>query len=286
MSELDRYILVEEYGETVGTYLNSFSRQEPGYFYTVELYEQIQNYYEGEVPQEVQEAFVQDPYRDYILENLQSHNWEQFYKKLCSTFGIELELWGTTPSEDVDFFTVRFPGPLTSREKKECEELAKFFRYLPTFYGSLVEFEPEYTEKVDVTEDSYGFLYHVMPLRDRDDLKDVESVEKNGFRLRSGRLRHYEDPKTGKRRVDKYRNFTPRVYAYNIGRKLGKTEEEQKRQFRNLLRMKGLTWDKCAIFAIDIQHFPGNFYRDSVVSAGNAVYTYQNIPADRITRIH
>ena len=125
-----------------------------------------------------------------------------------------------------------------------------------------------------------------MPLRDRDDLKDVESVEKNGFRLRSGRLRHYEDPKTGKRRVDKYRNFTPRVYAYNIGRKLGKTEEEQKRQFRNLLRMKGLTWDKCAIFAIDIQHFPGNFYRDSVVSAGNAVYTYQNIPADRITRIH
>lgn len=216
MSELDGYILVEEYGETVGTYLNSFSRQEPGYFYTVELYEQIQNYYGGEVPQEVQEAFVQDPHRDYILENLQSHN----------------------------------------------------------------------TEKVDVTEDSYGFLYHVMPLRDRDDLKDVESVEKNGFRLRSGRLRHYEDPKTGKRRVDKYRNFTPRVYAYNIGRKLGKTEEEQKRQFRNLLRMKGLTWDKCAIFAIDIQHFPGNFYRDSVVSAGNAVYTYQNIPADRITRIH
>lgn len=37
---------------------------------------------------------------------------------------------------------------------------------------------------------------------------------------------------------------------------------------------------------IDIQHFPGNFYRDSVVSAGNAVYTYQNIPADRVTRIH
>ena len=235
MSELDRHILVEEYGETIGTFLNSFSRQEPGYFYTVELYEQIQNYYGGEVPQEVQEAFVQDPHRDYILENLQSHNWEQFYKKLCSTFGIELELWGTTPSGDVDFFTVRFPRPLTSREKKECEELAKFFRYLPTFYGSLVEFEPEYTEKVDVTEDSYGFLYHVMPLRDRDDLKDVESVEKNGFRLRSGRLRHYEDPKTGKRKVDKYRNFTPRVYAYNIGRKLGKTEEEQKRQFRNLL---------------------------------------------------
>lgn len=47
MSELDRYILVEEYGETVGTYLNSFSKQEPGYFYTVELYEQIQNYYGG-----------------------------------------------------------------------------------------------------------------------------------------------------------------------------------------------------------------------------------------------
>lgn len=280
-------LLIKEYGETVGPFLDSFNKQEPEYPYVCELYEQIQNYYGNEVPQEVQDAFVQDPHKDYILENLQTHNWKQLYSRLCSYFGIDLELFGRTPTDDKDFFSVKFPRPVNPGEKKECEKLAKFFRYFPTFNGSIVEFEPEYSEKVDPTEDSYGFVYHVMPLRNEEDAMAVKSVEENGFRVRNGKLDSRKNPKTGKREVHQYRTFDPRVYVYNLGTKLGKTEEERKRQFRRLLYMKRLTWDTCAIFAINIQHFTGNFYRDTVAaSTEGAAYTYQNIPADRVTRIH
>ena len=278
-------LLIKEYGETVGPFLDSFNKQEPGYKRTCELYEQIQNYYEDEVPQEVQDAFILDPYKDYILENLQSHDWKQLYEKLCLKFRIDLNLFGPTPTEDVDFFSVRFPRPLNPKEKKECEKLAEFYRYLPTFNGSLVEFEPEYPEKVDPTEDSFGYLYHVMPLATKEDAMAVKSVEENGFRVRAGRLSPYKDPKTGKRELHQYRNLVPRVYVYNLGKRLAKTDEDRKKQFRSLISMKGLTWDTCAIFAINVQHFTGTFYRDSVVSQ-DAAYTYQNIPADRVTRIH
>lgn len=280
--------LIQEYGETIGSFISTFSPDEEGFYRVKALYEQIQNYFEGSVPEEIQNQFIQDFKKDYILENLQTHDWEKLYSKLCKEFGIRLQIWEFPRSgKDKDYFQVQFPRPLTEEEKKLCEKIATFFRYtISKAEGRIVSFEPEYPEEVKDELLKTDFVYHIMPLEDRDDLRDVESVEKNGFRLRNGRLRSYKDPKTGKREVDRYRNFTPRVYVYDLGERLAKTEEGRKDQFEELLYMKGYIWDECAIFAIDIHHFPGNFYRDTVAGDGKAAYTYQNIPADRVKRIH
>lgn len=276
-------------GSPILEFLNSFNQDEPRYHRVKSTYEQLENYFQGNVPEDIQNQFIQDWHRDYILENLQTHDWDRLYKALKEKFeGIELYEFPRSGKKK-DYFQVRFPEPLTSEEKKICKELATFFNYsISRAEGSIVSFEPEYPEEVkdDLSKTSFGFVYHIMPLEDEFDEDDVKSVEKNGFRLRNGRLRRYKDPKTGERRVDRYRNFSPRIYVYNLGERLAKSEEGRKKQFEKLIEMKGLTWDECAIFAIDIQHFPGNFYRDSVAADDKAAYTFQNIPADRVTRIH
>ena len=56
-------------------------------FYIRNRYNDLNEYYSGNIPEDVINRFKFDPHNDYILENLNAHNTDLFIKKLKETFG-------------------------------------------------------------------------------------------------------------------------------------------------------------------------------------------------------
>ena len=279
---------IEEYGKVLGEHLaQSQIFHHPCYGERLRIrVENLQNYF-GNIPEEVQKTFVEDPKRDLVLENLQSHDWKLLFKKLQDLYGKD-QVVGAKPIDwkdkdrSLQMIRVTVHGTPerslqdieTDLKTGEGKHLLDFFNYTVSGYrGCWIELEPKFSE--DGSDYIYntckGVVWHLSP---KDNAEDILQV---GLRCRNRDKTDAGD-----------RNYPRRIYVYA-------TEPKPKNRLRKELQKVAdmLTgWDSeeedyedqlanMQVFKIQLPRTFGKipFYRDTAMSDGHSFFTYTNIPA-------
>ena len=252
-------------------------------------YNSLNEYYDV-IPDDIIERFKIDPFSDYILENMNSHDSLKLYnvlKSFFSEFGVSI----TNPDHNQkgnSLLSIIIPCditlcPLIERilKSEELNNILDFYGYYVTNHrfvnikGEDVYFigiEPEYSENVNnfVYGKCFGQLYHIT------DSANYDSIMSSGLRMRNGN-------------GSTYRNFPKRIYFIAI-------EPSRRMNINNYLSKAVKNFidrNKCdhiSIFKINLYGHDINFYTDDVSrkvnGMDNCVYCYSNIPPELITPVY
>jgi len=259
--------------------------------YVEGYYGRIDEYYGGNVPVNVVQEFKMNPYKDYILENLQTHDSDLFVSKMIKTFKEYSIRDISTTSSPKRFVKVLFPCSENDYEREneiyDFLDSDKFLNFI-SFFGytkSRVSFinsfikgtgisviiEPVYAEDANdlVYKECKGILYHVT----YGDL--AEDILNSGLRIR-----------TGRRDMSKYRDFPQRIYLLAIPSETDVVNSDEIKCAvdiyldDNVAERNGIS-----IFKVDVRNTSLNFYMDSASQDDDidyAVYTYNNIPKESV----
>lgn len=249
-------------------------------------YGKLNEYYSGNIPSDVFGKFKKDPHKDYILENLQTHDSDLFVRKMIEIFkeyGI-VDVSKTSGSRR--YIKVLFP--LLKSEDEICNfidsdeflNFVDFFGYTKskisrvTGKGIVLSLEPLYAEDANnlVYKECGGIIYHIS-YGDK-----VNDILNSGLRIR-----------TGRKDLEKYRDFPRRIYFLAVPRRDNVLRSDEMRLSvesyldDSLVRKNGLS-----VFRVDVRDMNLNFYKDSASQDDDvdfAVYTYNDIPKERIKKI-
>lgn len=219
------------------------------------LSEQLLNYF-SEIPSD----FEKEPYRDYILENLNTHDKSLLQAQLTKCFGItEFHDLSIKPNENTSFW---FDSSCFDGEKKLYDGLVR----LLDFYGwyitknlvmaGRIAVSPKYSKNVTslIKSEYFGIAYHICR---KDDLR---SILKNGLRCKTAR--------------NDYRKFPSRIYLV-----ADKPENIRQTVTDVIHETRFLPEYEFAIVKVRIN---GNVYSDDMMDNPNTFFTYTNIPSNYI----
>lgn len=238
---------IENYGFECGLRINARASQLIDYF--------------GVLP----EGFEENPYKDWILEALNTHDRDKLQKALNKEFGINNFKYpfGKEPYKAFQFH-------YEPTWNIDIEELIHIF----DFYGWYVSeksnqtwtIAPRFTKNMkdyiqDVCKDH---VYHICLT------KDLESILKNGVRIKTGR---------GSREGGFYRAFPKRIYLiaadpHDVGKAVKEVMKETGKgvfepEYYSIIRADELS---------------GDIYADDFMKSDHAFFTYTNIPAKNIVK--
>lgn len=282
--EWQKYLEDRRYGKIIDEYLESRPERFMGECLrdlSESKYRAIRNYF-GEVSEEIQNRFIQNERYDFILENLQSHDYKKLMEILQGVFGSNFGTWevisdGETEEEFINWYpkgTKEYPLFRILKDlesSKDLDKWVKFFGYTVTIKPEgVVQLEPEYPKSATgfIEGKCHGICYHVAP------------AELAGSILKSG-LRCSNEKRTGDYR--QYRNFPKRVYLYATEPKKGYLIQKDLEQIGQTVY--GRDWKDLAAFRIQLPEFV-NVYRDTAMDGGTSFFTYTNIPGAYIKQVH
>lgn len=252
------------------------------------LYEKLSNYFmEKDKIESIIERYENGERKDFILENLQTHDWHLLKKSLEKLFPdiIVNAISKSSKSDNKEFLIVDLTGCTgisglkirNSFYSDKAKDLANFYGYTVSgITSSCIALEPEYPERVDdfLYNDCCGVCFH---LCEKTMFKD--SILKNGLRCRN----RDDDAFT-----KSYRNWPKRIYVYATeffkDKKILKDELET---LANTISDGNNTLEDYIVLRIQ---FPNkgllnryNFYKDTLMDDSKSMFTYQNIPGEYIS---
>lgn len=282
-----------EFSSKLQKYLHTLLDTEKPRYDTVMYLRFLKDYFEpvGGISEELEDRLITGGcYRcgDPILENLQTHDYQQLGKALQSEFGGS---WKKLSSGDSSKERIQWVAPLAALIqddfKDRVKDVADFYGYSVSDHGgSVIEFEPVYPESAGsyIRGECKGQVYHFCIRGERNEEGKVindsvaDSIEWNGLRCKNGPTEKDDQGNL----IKPYRTFPKRIYV--LAFEVPGTNIEQ--EIKDRLWMKSLTWDEAAVFKINVRHLPYTFYRDTALDDDHAFFTYNNIPPSLITRVH
>lgn len=307
-------IYEEKYGPVVGPWLLEFEDRDldgQASWRAKLRYEGLQEFFKSftdDVPVQIQKEYLENPGKNFILENLKSHDWQAMWKTMQKFFGANAgELkphkaeeqmttlrWEPQGSKEVPIQT------FTRNLQDEKSEIGKGFRNILKFYGYFVTrkrggiafptifLEPEYPETaadfVFRECDSTGYTIT--------SYENVPVILEKGLRCRNGnrnwwvnqfKKKYGRYPSKAEYRnfnLVKYRDFPERIYFCAFPSNVNALDE-----LKSISRTLGKDWETCGVFKIDLKGLNLEIYRDPSMQSKNAFFTYTNIPKQRLTLV-
>ena len=246
------------------------------------LYEEMKDFF-GDVSEEYITLYENNClYKigfDYINENLKTHDYKKLQNQLLKEYGDYIEEFKDYKGNDniKSFYIIlksKFDNPLLSIKNvgKNTEEVEKLFNILRFFnyqysQWSFVDnkyclyIEPIYSEDASEYFDkchrqAYHFTYK----------KNVEGILKNGLRLKRGT----------------YRKFPERIYLWATDKKhdINDNNKELLDFIHKILADDKLYLNDIGIIKVDLYHTNYPVYKDTAMKDKEAIFVYNNIPAN------
>lgn len=314
---------ITKYGELVGSYLDHLEevyQNEPVAERATVAYEILLEHFEGDVPVHIQEEFAKDLNysKDFILENLQTHNWKGMWAQIQDAFK-DYALGEIRPEKEDEktylYWTLpNQPGGLSSELIQEPEENSftkqsyttirhfnkeseayKILKRICDFWGyvlsgaykrtfvSRITLEPVYPEDAAeyVHEECGGWGYTITPKENASSIEKVGLRCKNGNRQEMDQLRQLAKEKGWKDDVKPYREFPKRIYFAAFD-----PEDDIEERMKEIGEEIGRSWESVACFRINFNKIHCPIYRDPAMNSSHAFFTYTNIPASFLQRVH
>jgi len=251
-------------------------------------YGNLENYFGEYLSEELVESFLRDCKKDYILENLQTHDWKKLVVKIRDMFPKIQFIADKLHSEDkAVWFFMRISSfgeiPINlamqdiEEKQEEIEKIAAFFGYEVTLQPlrSRISFEPRYTESAKdfIYDNCHGIVYHITSRR------NAKKILKSGLRIRTGDL---ELTTRTNPPQENYRNFPKRIYVTAFDPEVTVDIREELEDIANTVG-EGDNLVAIRIRIPERSDIP--FYQDTAMYGDNSFYTYTNIPAEYIDYI-
>lgn len=217
---------------------------------------------------------------NYINENLKTHDYKKLQSQLLKEYGDYIEGFKNyNGSNKIKSFyiilknqeTSKFDNPLLSIKNVDKNEVEKFFNILRFFnyqYSNwkfvdnkyTLYIEPIYSEDASEYFDKcYRQAYHFTYK------KNVKGILKNGLRLKRGT----------------YRNFPERIYLWATDKKQDVNDKNKELLdfVRKIFGDDKLSLKDIGIIKVDLYHTNFPVYKDTAMKAKEAIFVYNNIPA-------
>lgn len=303
-----------KYGETVARRLYELDKRYDGQSAPQRArlaYDLLLEHFDGDVPLWIQEDFVKDLNfnKDYILENLQSHNWKgmaaDIEKRFRSSGKLEIEPYEREDIEsltpvvflfpDPELWDELFPDGEDSDEKseafKDLEKIVEFYGYFisqvkQSWFFHRIWLEPRYPESAYdyVHQECGGWGYTIVPKT------NTAGVDKAGLRCKTGNSREIEKIKAdlhgkGKHqeadRVKTYREFPERIYF-----SAWEEDFDILDQLQDVCDELGRKWEDVAVYRINFNKLHCPIYKDPAMKSSHAFFIYHNVPTQLLQKVY
>ena len=227
----------------------------------------MMDFFGDDLPEEFKESMLELDFKDYILESLTTHDAKLLKQKIEQEFtGIECNF-------------------INSKEQSlqiiSKTDLSKDERLI-----ILINVFGYYISKTDKVDDN--FIIDICPTYAEDAYKIVSKSHNMLYHFTTGEYVKEIENKGLRCKSSKYRKYPERIYLYASDKPLNKIPDIDK-----FIKMVTNPFDRqrygLYVYRIDISKLNSktyiNFYTDDCMEEENAVYTYNNIPPECITRI-
>lgn len=226
-----------------------------------------------EITDEIREHFMRNPECDFILENLQSHDFGRLKKVLLQEYSDKIRK--IICEDDTDksiayiYFNDIFVMDKMVKDDKKFKNILEFYGYFITHTKrNIVIVEPKYTERADsyIYGDCHGIVYHIT-------YKDIAyKIAKTGLRC-----------KAGSDRKGVYREFPKRIYVSAIDPSTVNCPIVN--ILRDISHMLADTVSDKAALKINLTKIHIPFYADKAMMDEISYFTYNNIPPECIEKV-
>lgn len=236
------------------------------HFYKIEGYvNQAYEYFGDNVPENLIDIIHDDI--DYILENLNTHDYKLLIKKLQQNFKdyiSEADIIYDKGETDKNSFYLKILDK-SILDNEEFLKLFEFFNYrIREIRNDYIIVEPIYSKRIDTTS---PVLYHFTTTN------KLDSILRNGLR-----------PKRSK-----YANTLERVYLYNPLHNLNLVNDSNAIKFIQSLFggviPRNLVVLKIDLYGMTFNNTPLNLYQDTAMDFNEACFTQHLIPAEYIKEV-
>ncbi len=209
--------------------------------------------------------------KDYILENLNTHDAEKLKSKILNLVKVEFEDYSSGKVKSFSILCASKEEALRLVENEKFKNLLEFFNYFVSeVIDNRIFIEPTYSEDKSkyVFNDCKGICYHITTQ------ERAEKIMRTGLRMK----RSY------------YRKFPSRIYLYATP-KLSLLNDKHIKDFTYKIvnKLKAEREGGIAIIKVNLNKCYNDvmrFYKDTSMKEDEAVFTYSNIPAECLTKLN
>lgn len=209
--------------------------------------------------------------KDYILENLNTHDTEKLKSKILEIANVEFEDYSLGKVKSFSVLCTSKEEAIRLVENEKFKNLVEFFNYFVSeILGNRIFVEPTYSEDKSkyVFNDCKGICYHITT-KER-----AEKIMRTGLRIK----RSY------------YRMFPSRIYLYATP-KLSLLNDKNIKDFvyKIVNKLEAEREGGIAVIRVDLNKcYNGvmRFYKDTSMKDNESVFTYNNIPPECLTKLN
>lgn len=209
--------------------------------------------------------------KDYILDNLNTHDAEKLKSKISDIAKVEFEDYSSGKLKSFSILCASKEEAINLTENEKFKNLIEFFNYFVSeIQDNRIFIEPTYSEDKSkyVFTDCKGICYHITT-KER-----AEKIMKTGLRMK----RSY------------YRKFPSRIYLYATP-KLSLLNDKNIKDFAYKIvnKLKAEREGGIAVIRVDLNKCYNDvmrFYKDTSMKENEEVFTYNNIPPECLTKLN
>ena len=208
---------------------------------------------------------------DYILDNLNTHDAEKLKSKIYDITKVEFEDYSFGSIKSFSVLCVSKEDAINLTENEKFKNLIEFFNYFVSeIKDNRIFIEPIYSEDKSkyVFIDCEGICYHITTQ------KRAEKIMRTGLRIKRS----------------SYRDFPSRIYLYATP-KLSLLKDKNIKDFAHKIvnKLKAKREGGIAIIRVNLNKCYNDvmiFYKDTSMKEDEAVFTYNNIPPECLTKLN
>lgn len=209
--------------------------------------------------------------KDYILDNLNTHDAEKLKSKILEISKVEFEDYSSDKIKSFSILCASKEDAISLVENEKFNNLIEFFNYFVSeIKDNRIFIEPVYSEDISKYVFNYckGICYHITTN------ERAEKIMKTGLRIK----------------ISYYRKFPSRIYLYATP-KLSVVNDTHIKDFAYKIvnKMKAEREGGLAIIRVNLNKCYNDvmrFYKDTSIKEDETVFTYNNIPAECLTKLN
>ena len=209
--------------------------------------------------------------KDYILENLNTHDAEKLKSKILEIANVEFEDYSSGKLKSFSVLCASKEDAISLVGNEKFKNLVEFFNYFVSeIKDNRIFIEPTYSEDKStyVFNDCKGICYHITTQ------ERAKEIMRTGLRMK----RSY------------YRNFPSRIYLYATP-KLSLVNDKHIKDFAQKIvnKLKAEREGGIAIIRVNLNKCYNDvmrFYKDTSMKEDEAVFTYSNIPPECLIKLN